>query len=94
MTDEERQALLTRMEASREEAKRMTPEQARERLADEQLREKIQLEGFSTQTPDSTKRLKLRDLALQAYHAASTPTEAKMAGVLCDLFIPERRGEY
>ena len=47
MSDEERQALLARMEASREEAKRMTPEEARQRLADEQRREKSQFEGFS-----------------------------------------------
>lgn len=47
MSDEDRRALLARMEASRDEAKRMTPEQARERLADEQRREKRQFEGFS-----------------------------------------------
>jgi hypothetical protein len=39
MSDEERQALLARMQASIEEAKRMTREEARERLAEEERRE-------------------------------------------------------
>jgi hypothetical protein len=39
MSDEERQALLARMQASYEEARRMTPEQARERLAEEARRD-------------------------------------------------------
>ncbi len=36
-----------------------------------------------------SKRLRLRVLAIMAYHAASTPLEAKMAGILLDLFAPD-----
>lgn len=36
-----------------------------------------------------TKTAKLRALAVQAYWAAKTPLEAKMAGVLLDLFAPD-----
>lgn len=32
---------------------------------------------------------RLRALAIQAYWAASTPLEAKMAGILLDLFAPD-----
>jgi len=35
-----------------------------------------------------TKARQLSDLALSAYWAAQTPTEAKMAGILMDLFAP------
>lgn len=35
------------------------------------------------------KAAKLRALAIQAYWAAKTPTEAKMAGILTDLFAPD-----
>jgi uncharacterized protein YqeY len=48
MSDEERQALLARLQASREEAMRMSPEEARERLANEERREMGQFaEGSS-----------------------------------------------
>ncbi len=40
------------------------------------------------------KQAQLRALAIQAYHAATTPTEAKMAGILCDLFVPDMRGQF
>jgi hypothetical protein len=40
MSDEERQALLEKLQASVQEARRMTRDQARARLEDEQLREK------------------------------------------------------
>ena len=33
--------------------------------------------------------IQLRVLALKAYHAAETPLEAKMAGILLDLFAPD-----
>ncbi len=36
-----------------------------------------------------SKAARLRDLAVKAYWAASTPTEAKMAGILLDLFAPD-----
>lgn len=36
-----------------------------------------------------TKAAKLRALAIAAYHAAQTPMEAKMAGILLDLFAPD-----
>jgi hypothetical protein len=36
-----------------------------------------------------TKQERLRKLAIHAYHAAATPTEAKMAGILCDLYAPD-----
>jgi len=36
-----------------------------------------------------TKAQRLRALAIQAYWAASTPLEAKMAGILLDLFAPD-----
>jgi hypothetical protein len=36
-----------------------------------------------------TKAQRLRALAIQAYWAASSPLEAKMAGVLLDLFAPD-----
>jgi hypothetical protein len=39
MSDEEREALLARMRATLAEAKKMTPEQARERLEEEAQRE-------------------------------------------------------
>ena len=35
------------------------------------------------------KRVKLRALAIKAYWAAQTPLEAKMAGILMDLFAPD-----
>ena len=35
------------------------------------------------------KRKILRELAIKAYHAAATPLEAKMAGILLDLFAPD-----
>lgn len=31
----------------------------------------------------------LRDLSIKAYWAAQSPTEAKMAGILLDLFAPD-----
>ena len=43
------------------------------------------------------RRQELRRLAIAAYWAASTPKEAKMAGILLDLFAPdvsERRPRY
>lgn len=50
MSDEERKALLARMQASAEEAKNMSREQARKRLADERRRESRQFaQGFSAQ---------------------------------------------
>lgn len=39
--------------------------------------------------PHATKAQRLRKLAIAAYWAASTPTEAKMAGILCDLYAPD-----
>jgi hypothetical protein len=36
-----------------------------------------------------SKAEKLRALAIMAYWAASTPVEAKMAGILMDLFAPD-----
>ena len=36
-----------------------------------------------------TKAARLRTLAIQAYWAASSPLEAKMAGILLDLFAPD-----
>lgn len=36
-----------------------------------------------------TKAQRLRVLAISAYHAARTPLEAKMAGILLDLFAPD-----
>ena len=41
----------------------------------------------------STKATRLRGLAYAAYWAASTPTEAKMAGILIDLFGDEQLDE-
>jgi hypothetical protein len=39
--------------------------------------------------PVAPKADRLRALAIAAYHAAETPKEAKMAGILLDLFAPE-----
>lgn len=36
-----------------------------------------------------SKAERLRALAIKAYWAASTPMEAKMAGILLDLFAPD-----
>lgn len=38
---------------------------------------------------NATKAKRLRDLAIKAYWAAETPKEAKMAGILLDLFAPD-----
>ncbi len=45
MSDEERKKLLACLQASREEAKHMTQEEARKRLAAENRREKRQFAG-------------------------------------------------
>ncbi len=48
MSDEERQTLLARLQASRDEAKRMSREEARRRIAEETQRVERQFaEGFS-----------------------------------------------
>lgn len=36
-----------------------------------------------------SKAARLRKLAIAAYWAVETPTEAKMAGILLDLFAPD-----
>ena len=36
-----------------------------------------------------SREMRLRALAIKAYWAATTPTEAKMAGILMDLFAPD-----
>jgi hypothetical protein len=40
-----------------------------------------------------SKAERLRQLALQSYWAAETPKEAKMAGILIDLFAPDVRDD-
>lgn len=40
-----------------------------------------------------TKAARLRALAIAAYWAAENPKEAKMAGILLDLFAPDMRDE-
>lgn len=44
--------------------------------------------AFAALTDDS-RLARLRSLAIAAYWAARTPTEAKMAGILMDLFAPD-----
>ena len=44
-------------------------------------------------TVNMTKAARLRELALAAYWAAVTPKEAKMSGILLDLFAPDLRDE-
>lgn len=39
--------------------------------------------------PHEPKATRLRKLAIAAYWAASTPLEAKMAGILLDLYAPD-----
>lgn len=48
MSDDERQALLERMQATLAEAKKMTPAQARERLEDEAKREALEFAESDT----------------------------------------------
>ena len=44
---------------------------------------------YRPKPPAMSKAERLKVLALAAYCAASNPTEAKMAGILLDLFAPE-----
>ena len=39
--------------------------------------------------PHAPKEVRLRKLAIAAYWAAKTPLEAKMAGILLDLYAPD-----
>lgn len=42
--------------------------------------------------PHAPKAERLRKLAIAAYWAARNPTEAKMAGILLDLYAPDVMG--
>lgn len=38
------------------------------------------------------KKARLKELAISAYWTARTPVEAKMAGILVDIFVPNASG--